>query len=72
MPEHRGQARGERIFHAKLTEGKVSELRRLHREGMSMKELVAHSGVSYSAVYSVVSWKTWRHVDPEHCPARLR
>lgn len=66
------QARGERVSHAKLTATKVSEIRRLHGQGASLTELAAHFDVSYSAAYGVVSWTTWRHVDPEKCPARLR
>jgi len=51
---------------AKLNETKVRELRRLYElDGYSCAKLAEMYGVSSSAVQNVVTYRTWKNVDPD-------
>ena len=55
-------AHGERQGRSKLTAAQVIEMRRLHAEGASQRELAKRFVVSRPNVGHIVNFKTWRHV----------
>lgn len=48
---------------AKLTAKDVKEIRQLHAEGRKRKDIAYIFGVCGSTIYSIISGKTWAHVD---------
>lgn len=48
--------------HAKLTDDKVREIRRLSLEGMSLNKLGAKFGVNASTIFHIVHRHKWKHV----------
>ena len=63
----RGQARGERVGGAVLTEAIVRRIRELRREGLGeirISRALAAEGITAtpSAVRAVIDGDTWRHV----------
>lgn len=62
---HKGRTYGERHNTAKLKNEQVLLMRALSRSGVSMKELSRRFGVSVSAVHSIITGKTWRHLTLE-------
>lgn len=54
---------GEKVHNAKLTESKVRHLRSLSANGASLTELSRLFKVNRKTVWSVVNYKTWKHVD---------
>lgn len=59
---HGTMPKGSRRVTAKLTEAKVSEMRRLWRGGVTTKELAEAHGVCYSVANRAIRGRTWRHV----------
>ena len=55
-------ARGERHGNARLTEGKVSAMRRMAVVGISQRDIAKRFGVSQGTVGFVLRGETWRHV----------
>jgi hypothetical protein len=60
----------------RLTEQQVREIRRLHREGVGLREIARRYNVTHSPIRMIVHGRTWRWVsDPEikldHLQARL-
>ena len=56
--------RGERNGHAVLTEKQVREIRLLHSDGMSNKDLAEQFSVSPSEVSSIINMRVWTHLPP--------
>jgi hypothetical protein len=57
-------ARGEANGAAKLTDGKVVELRRLYRAGgVSLRALAAEEGVHHSTTGRAIRGDSWAHVE---------
>lgn len=54
---------GEANPSAVLTEQLVVRMRREVRAGLSIRQVARNHGIEYTAVYSAVLGKTWRHVD---------
>lgn len=54
--------RGERHHNAKLTEGKVRDIRRRRSAGATYNELIKDFHVSKSVIACVVNRKTWTHI----------
>lgn len=54
--------RGEQHHEAKLTADNVRELRHLHAQGETLRDLGVKFGVSNVSVYNAVTRKTWGHV----------
>lgn len=55
---------GERNIFSRLSEAQVSAIRRVYAEGkVSQHDLADLCGVTQSAIFDVVSGKTWRHLD---------
>lgn len=54
--------RGERNGHAKLTEEKVRTIRELRCQGMTLEAIAQSVGSPMTTVHSVVSGRTWAHV----------
>jgi len=54
--------RGERNGHSKLTETNVVEIRKLYAEGLHKDEIAAKFGVTPTAIWYIVTRKTWKHV----------
>ena len=57
-----GQARGERVATAKLTEAQVREIRRRLADGMSQSALAREFGVVHQLVNHIAHGRIWRHV----------
>lgn len=55
--------RGSECVKAKLDENKVSEIRRLVKLGVAMKELAERFSVSPDTIGDVTKRRTWKHVD---------
>lgn len=55
-------ARGERQGSAKLTDQKVTEIRRLAEDGVTVKRLADMYGVSGTNIRLIVKRATWKHV----------
>lgn len=54
--------RGETNGRHKLTEKEVLEIRFLHSQGFIQRVLAKEYGVQWSAIWSIVHRKTWRHI----------
>ena len=54
---------GSRQGGAKLTESQVYEMRVRHKAGETNRELAVQFGVRHSTVKSVVSGRSWKHVE---------
>jgi hypothetical protein len=59
---HRNYARGERSGVARLTEGEVIELRRLHAEGLGQSALARRFSRPVSTIHNILTRRTWKHV----------
>lgn len=58
--------RGEKHYHAKLTESQVREIRRRYAVGgILMRDLAKEYGVRTENIRFIVRRKTWRHVTDE-------
>jgi len=53
---------GERNPAAKLDDGKVREIRRLHASGVAKAEIARRFGVGWKTVADIVARRTWRHI----------
>lgn len=53
---------GELCASSKLTGKTVIEIRKLHSEGVSQKDLRLRFGMSPNGIHSIVMRKTWRHI----------
>jgi DNA invertase Pin-like site-specific DNA recombinase len=53
---------GERKGNAKLNTENVREIRRLRADGMTQREIAERFGITNSAVWGVLSGRTWYHV----------
>jgi len=59
----RGRRRGERCYHAKLSEPQVREIRRLHTvDGLGSRRLASRFGVNRATVNDILAGRTWTHV----------
>jgi hypothetical protein len=56
------QAFGERNRHAKLNNGLVLEIRKLHLEGVTEAELARRFSVAPNTVNGILNRKTWKHI----------
>lgn len=54
--------KGSQHWCARLTEDEVREMRQLRRVGVILADLAVLYDVGISAVHSIVTYKTWRHV----------
>jgi hypothetical protein len=61
---HGTRARGS-AARSKLREEQVLEIRRKRSEGVLVRHLAAHHGVSHQTIRAVVSGETWRHLLPD-------
>lgn len=59
-PESR--PRGERSAASKLTEEKVSTIKKLRAQGATLSSIAGSVGVCFQSIHNVVTGKTWRHV----------
>jgi len=60
---HGNTIRGSRQWKSKLSEQNVKDIRLLYRSGkFKQTELASRFGVSQSAVWNIVTNKTWNHV----------
>ncbi len=57
------RSQGEKHGNGKLTAQNVQELRTLHADGATLRQLADKFGVSNVSIYNAVSGKTWRHLD---------
>ena len=57
------RSEGENHGNAKLTADNVLELRKLHADGATLRQLAGKFGVSNVSVYNAVSHKTWRNLE---------
>lgn len=60
--KHGTQARGTRIYNAKLDDAKAAEILRRHAAGESDAELVARFRVKPWVIKDVIRGRTWKHV----------
>lgn len=56
------QPKGEAHQNAKLTDEKVRELRKLHKEGFGFRKLSRQFKVDYRSARSAILGITWKHV----------
>lgn len=56
------QAKGEKVFLAKLNPKKVQAIRLLYECGFSQREIAQFFGMSRSPVAQIISRQTWKHV----------
>jgi len=67
------QAKGERIFGAKLTAELVAEIRRKHADGRDTFSSIGRKyGVSRTAIRNIINGITWRHTHPTDPDQPLR
>ena len=59
---HGTRPRGESVVYSKLTDEAVREIRALRRRGLTYKSISDRYGMSISAIESVTSARTWKHV----------
>jgi len=60
---HTNYPRGEKHWKAKLTEGRVRNMRSLHyKHGWSIRRLAKEFNVAYSTAWQVINWETWIHL----------
>lgn len=59
---HPGSHRGEANGHAKLTEARVRQVKRLHSIGTTRAALAARFGVGWGTIDSILAGRTWVHV----------
>ena len=55
--------RGAKNGRAIVNEDDVREMRKLHKEGKTIKELAITYGLSRTATSSIVNYKTWTHIE---------
>lgn len=55
--------RGEAHFNARVTVAEVREIRQKHTAGASQGQLSRHYGLTRQAVGSIVSRRTWAHIE---------
>lgn len=53
---------GESNPNAKLTEKEVREIRRLRKQGITLKEVAAKFGVTFGLVSAIARGRAWKHV----------
>ena len=53
---------GEKNHTAKLTEAKVKQIRKMHKSGITQREICKHFPVNKTAINNVVLRKSWKHV----------
>jgi group I intron endonuclease len=58
----RNHTRGENNPTARLTEAKVLDIRRLVKEGKSSTFIAKQFGITVQMVYSIKTYRTWKHV----------
>jgi hypothetical protein len=56
------EQRGRHSHFAKLTEAAVRDIRKRHRRGVHWKALAAKHNISRSAVYEIISGRSWTNV----------
>lgn len=56
------RARGSRQGRAKLTESDIPMIRELHHQGMTLKDIASHFGVTHQNIRMIISGRTWTHV----------
>ena len=54
--------RGEECHQAKLTEGKVREMRQRYAGGARVADIAREMGIGYDCAYRAITRITWRHV----------
>lgn len=59
---HGTQVRGEEHHNARATAATVRKIRKLYRQSFSQEEIAARVGLGQSAVSSILTGATWRHV----------
>lgn len=57
--------RGSKHHYAKLDEAKVVDMRKRHRMGETLRGLAAAFDTSFTNVFHVVNFQTWKHVKDE-------
>ena len=57
--------RGARNSHAKLTAQDVTAIRAAHDAGATMEALASAYGVTVGTIRDIVTFRSWRHLDPE-------
>lgn len=60
--EGRAAYRGSRHPNAKLNEGKVREVRKMHKSGVETKSIAKAMGVCEGTIHAVLTGTTWSHV----------
>lgn len=59
---HHTELLGSRNFNAVLSESSVKQIKKLLKDGISVKEISQKFGVSLNTIYSIRNNKTWNHV----------
>jgi len=54
--------KGSRQGLSKLNDNKIIEIRKLYKEGVSQKQLSIKFNIGTSAIWSIVNYKTWKHI----------
>lgn len=62
LPRYTGKRVGVTHPMAKLTESQVIEIRRLYDQGFTTYQLADMFNVHQSQAWSIVAWKTWKHL----------
>lgn len=57
---------GTKVPCAKLTDDDVREIRRLHKQGMTQRELAARFGVNPATIHPIVHGTAWKHVKEDN------
>lgn len=60
--DHGTRPIGASVHGAKLSEGSILEIRRLHSEGLCFTEIGRRFGVYYTTIRRIVQRETWKHV----------
>lgn len=55
--------RGERHYRAKLNRKDVVDIKRLHSQGVMIKQLASNYGVHVNTISRVINKNSWEHVD---------
>lgn len=64
--EHGTHLVGSAIGNSKITEGDALRIRKMRAEGLSLKHIAEHFGLTIAATHCVCSGKTWAHVGGVH------